>query len=106
MKKLKHEIIEYLNLELRFYKFEAIEKYSEVRSELIIKSFLILMFFTFLIFTGLTLSFFLGELFNNIYKGFGITTLLFLLTTIVVLLLKSKIKSLIHANFLDKNIPS
>lgn len=106
MENISKYLLRYIKLKVRFYQFEAIEKIGEIKAQIILKTFLILMFFNFLIFAGFALSFYLGELLGSYYKGFGIVSLVFIFSTLLIYILRKPFSRLIVGRFVANNIPS
>lgn len=105
MENVSNYIQKYIQLKYKLFQYEAVEKIGNARAHLILKSFIILMFFNGLTFAGLTLSFYLGKILGSFYIGFGIVSCLFLVLTITLYLFRKKLIKVFLNRFLNNNMP-
>lgn len=105
MEALKDEVKNYIELQLRYYKFEAVEKMGELRAKFLVKVILTFFALVFTMFLGLTLSLYLGEVFDSFYKGFGVVALIFATFLVVAFLFRKSMFSFFFRDYLDENIP-
>ena len=79
------QFADYVETRIKLAKYQAIETGSSFAANIITDLVLIVSILLTFFFASLTLAYFLGELLNGIWKGFGIIALLYL---IIVLVLK------------------
>lgn len=106
MEQIKNEVLKYLEMQIRYYKFECVELFAEKRARFMARALLTLMILVLVLFLGLTLALYLSEILGSLYKGFGIVSLLFTLLTIIGFILRKSMINFFFRDYLDKNIPS
>lgn len=90
---IKLELLSYINRRVRLFKLDAFEKGGITASSLGYGLIILIIVGTILFFTLIGLAFFLGELLNSQWAGFGIMALFSLLVLIIVILCGKRIRS-------------
>jgi hypothetical protein len=103
-KDLVELIKEYISTRIELMRLTAIERVTVVGSSLITDTFVVVLVVLTLLFTFLTLALYLGELLNSYAAGFGIVSLLFLVLSIVLIMIKDKIVERYLHDFMVKRI--
>ncbi|NIJ45163.1 hypothetical protein FHR24_001602 [Wenyingzhuangia heitensis] len=103
---MKDDLLKYLDLQKKLYHFEAIEKIGEIRAKILFRIFATLFLFTFLMFLGIGTALYLNHLFNSIYLGFTLVSLLFFIVLTMSYIFKTNIKNWMFKNYINNNIPS
>lgn len=106
MEAIKDEVLKYAQMQLRYYKFEVVEKIGETRAKFIVKCILTFIGLIFTLFLGVTLALYLSEVFDSFYKGFGIVSLIFAFFIVVAFAVRKPMINFFFRDYLDKNIPS
>lgn len=84
----KQKVEEYVKDRLLLLKLEAVEKISRLAGSLFAGLLIALFSFFLLMFLSIMLGYFLGELLNHMFWGFGIVAGLYLLLLVVVIVFK------------------
>ena len=87
----KAQINEYIELRIQLFSLQFIRKSSTIAGMLIWLMVLGAMAFLISIFAGLTLSWWLSSIFNSPVMGFGLTTCILLIITLVLVLLRKQL---------------
>jgi Zn-dependent protease with chaperone function len=87
----KAQINEYIELRIQLFSLQFIRKSSTIAGMLIWLMVLGAMAFLISIFAGLTLGWWLSGIFNSPVIGFGLTTLILLTITLVLVLLRKQL---------------
>tara|TARA_B100000809_G_scaffold49621_1_gene44595 strand:+ start:19352 stop:19663 length:312 start_codon:yes stop_codon:yes gene_type:complete len=103
---MKEELIKYIELKFKYYRFEAVEKIGDIRSKLFFDIVFLFLFFCFLLFVGFTSALILNAVLKSVYLGFVIVTTGLLLIMLIMLWKRKEILDKIFKNYIDRNIPS
>lgn len=103
---MKEELIKYIELKIRYYRFEAIEKIGELRAKLFVDVLILFLSACLLLFLGFTSAVVLNAFFDSRYLGYVIVTLVLLFSVLLLVWKRKTIISKITQNYLDNNIPS
>ena len=103
---MKEELIKYIELKFKYYRFEAVEKIGDIRSKLFFDIVFLFLFFCFLLFAGFTSALILNAVLKSVYLGFVIVTTGLLLIMLIMLWKRKEILDKIFKNYIDRNIPS
>jgi hypothetical protein len=106
MEQIKKEALKYLEMQIRYCKFELVEQLAKKRARLMVRALLTLIVLVLVFFLGLTLALYLSEILGSLYKGFGVVSLLFALFTIIGFIIRKPMINFFFKDYLDKNIPS
>ena len=87
----KAQINEYVELRIQLFSLKFIRKTASIAGMLIWLLFLGAMGFLICIFAGLTLSWWLSGIFNSQVIGFGLTTLILGVLTLILILLRKQL---------------
>jgi uncharacterized membrane protein len=103
---MKEELIAYIELKFKYYRFEAVEKIGEVRAKLFFDIVFLFLAFCFLLFAGFTSALVLNAVLDSAYLGFVIITSCLLLIMLILLWKRKTILDKIFQNYINRNIPS
>lgn len=103
---MKEELIKYIELKFKYYRFEAVEKIGDIRAKIFFDVVFLFLSFCFLLFVGLTSAVLINAFFDSSYIGYVIVTSFLLLVMLVLLWKRKAIINKIFQNFIDRNIPS
>lgn len=103
---MKEELIKYIELKFKYYRFEAVEKIGDIRAKIFFDVVFLFLSFCFLLFVGLTSAVLINAFFDSSYIGYVIVTAFLLLVMLVLLWKRKAIINKIFQNFIDRNIPS
>ena len=78
------QFAEYVETRIKLAKYQAIESGSSFAANIIADLVLIMSALLTFFFASLTLAYFLGDLLNGTWKGFGIIALLYLIIVLVI----------------------
>jgi hypothetical protein len=87
----KKTLQDYFELKIEIFNLKLIRKSSTIVGILVWLLILTLLLLLILFFAGITLGFWLSSLFNNFVIGFGITTGLFLIITLILTLARKQL---------------
>ncbi|MEA4948841.1 MAG: phage holin family protein [Petrimonas sp.] len=90
---MKSDVTSYVTNTIEIVKLEAFEKASKGTASAAITLFLACFVFLILALALLTLGFYLADVFDSNWKGFGIVTLGAIVLTLVLLLIKKPLKN-------------
>lgn len=90
---MKSDVTSYVTNTIEIVKLEAFEKASKGTASAAITLFLACFVFLILALALLTLGFYLADVFDSTWKGFGIVTLGAIALTLVLLLIKKPLKN-------------
>ena len=104
--KVKQAVTEYVTLNIKQIKFEAIEYIAKERAQLVFNSMLLLTLMLVLVFCSLFVAMLLNAHFQSLYLGFGFVALGWLALLLLLFLFGKSIRQKLFDNYADKNIPS
>ncbi|MEI6866204.1 hypothetical protein [Flavicella sp.] len=103
---MKEELIKYIELKIRYYRFEAVEKIGDLRAKLLVDILILFLFACLLLFLGFTTAVVLNAVFDSTYLGYVVVTLVLLFSVLILVWKRKTIISKINQNYLENNIPS
>jgi len=101
---LTDQLKQYVETRIKLARYQAIDKGSSFFANLLTEVFVMLCIALTLLFATLTLALLLGQVLGSYWEGFGLVTLLYLLTAVVVSKIKSKYIEPHIINFLVKKL--
>lgn len=95
LKKLKvdqliEHLIGYVDTKIAITKLDIEERVKGILASIIQNVFILILLFSGILFLSVALAFFLSQVFNNTYLGFGVVAILYLLLTTLFMLDKDK----------------
>ncbi len=82
---------EYVEVRVRIFKLELIRTTSSIGGVLVWIIISLFMFFLVLLFAGITLGLWLGKVMDNYVAGFGITTIIILVITLLLTIFRKNL---------------
>ncbi len=101
---LTDQLKQYVETRIKLARYQAIDKGSSFFANLLTEVFVMICIALTLLFATVTLALFLGKVLGSYWEGFGIVTLLYLLTAVVVSKIKSRYIEPHIINFLVKKL--
>ncbi len=101
---LTDQLKQYIETRIKLARYQAIEKGTSFFANLITEVFVLLCIVITLFFATITLALFLGSVLGSYWEGFGIVTLLYLLTAVIVSKTKDKYIEPRIINFLVRKL--
>lgn len=101
---LTDQLKQYIETRIKLARYQAIEKGTSFFANLITEVFVLICIALTLLFATITLALYLGHLLDSYWMGFGIVTLLYLLTAVIVSNVKRKYIEPRIVNFLVRKL--
>ncbi|GAA4101217.1 hypothetical protein [Mucilaginibacter panaciglaebae] len=96
------QLKDYAEIKLKLTKYKAIDSGSAIFASIIGDMFVAISIMLVFVFASFTLAFYLAEVFQSDWKGFGCTALLYLLITIIIKFNKAGFEKPIASAFVMK----
>jgi len=96
------QLIDYIETRLKLAKYQAIDSGSSFAANLITDIVIILSVVLAFFFASLTLAYYLGDLLNGIWKGFGIIALLYIIFVLLLNYNRKKVEKPLINIFIRK----
>jgi len=96
------QLREYAETRFKLLKYEAIENGTSILASVITDVVVVIGMVLFFIFASLTLAFYLAELWNSNWMGFGCVALIYLIIAIIIKLNKGRIEKPLANIFIQK----
>ncbi|GBU06883.1 hypothetical protein AwDysgo_02140 [Bacteroidales bacterium] len=101
---IKNDFSSFINLKLKIFQLDFSEKLGKLSSLFFIGLILILLLFFFVLFLGISLGLYLGELFNSYGLGMICVALLYLVAMFVIILNKQALQTKMVNLFIEELI--
>jgi len=101
---LSDQLKQYIETRIKLARYQAIEKGTSFFANLITEAFVMICIALTLLFATITLALYLGHVLDSYWMGFGIVTLLYLLTAVIVSKTKDKYIEPRIVNFLVRKL--
>ena len=96
------QLKEYAETRIRLAKLQAVDSGTSIIASLVAQLVVVVSLLLVFIFASLTLAFFLSELFNSFWQGFGCTALIYLIIALVLNAKKPGIEKTIASALIEK----
>jgi hypothetical protein len=96
------QLKEYAETRIKLAKYQVIEGGSSTAASIITGAAVAFVAVFALLFASFTLAFYLGDLLNGAWKGFGLVTLLYIIVAVVLKLSKASIENSIVNRLIQK----
>ena len=99
---LIEQLKEYAETRIKLVKLQAVDTGTSIIASLVAQLVVIISLLLVFIFASLTLAFFLSELFNSFWQGFGCTALIYLIIALILNAKKPGIEKTIASALIEK----
>lgn len=100
-KDYRNKVEEYVEDRLLLLRLKSVRKISTLIVQMVGAAFLALLSCFIILFVSIMLGFFLGHLLDSYYAGFGIVTLLFILTFVFSVIYRKKLMRKVISGIID-----